>query len=130
VRSEWLACKLCNNFFWNRIVYDGGHCERVMKIECNESHMRAITFSVNIYAPKPLLTPVSTNRHIQGDSDIYRVIQTYTGWFRHILENQNQWRIGWIDPTKKHNKIYQILKIKMVRPCRKDAKGKRSHKNL
>ena len=39
------------------------------------------------------------------------------------MENQNQWRIGWIDPTKKHNKIYQISKIKMVRPCRKDAKG-------
>ena len=31
---------------------------------------------------------------------------------------------------KKHNKIYQISKTEIVRPYRKDAKGKRSHKNL
>ena len=37
------------------------------------------------------------------------------------MENQNQRRTGCNDPTKKHNKIYQISKIKMVRPCRKDA---------
>ena len=46
------------------------------------------------------------------------------------MENQNQWRTGWIDSTKNHNKIYQISKTKMVRPYRKDAKGTRSHKNL
>ena len=46
------------------------------------------------------------------------------------MENQNQWRTGWIDSTKKYNKIYQISKTKIVTLYRKDAKGKKSHKNL
>ena len=39
-----------------------------MKIQCDERQMKAMTFSVNIYAPKLSLTPISTARSIQGDS--------------------------------------------------------------